>query len=92
MWRSIRAPILAREGDTASALELAREAIALSQRTEIPTLQADALSEYAATLLLAGEPNQAKTAIDDAIALYETKGDLASLGRARNWAQSQSLQ
>ncbi len=86
LWRSIRAPILARAGDPALAEELARTALELVRRTEAPALQADALAELAEVLRLAGKTDDAAGAMREAIALYEAKGNVVSAARGRAWA------
>ncbi len=87
-WRSTRAPIVARAGDLGLAERLAREAIDFSLRTEIPSLQADALAELAAVLHVAGQAAQARSSIEAAIELSRKKGDTASGARALRWAQT----
>jgi ATP/maltotriose-dependent transcriptional regulator MalT len=86
-WRSTRAPIVARSGDLVHAERLAREAIDYSMRTEIPSLQADALAELAAVLHIAGQAAPARSSIEAAIELSRRKGDIASGARALRWAQ-----
>ena len=88
LWRAIRAPIVARTGDTGLAEELARTAVDLSRKTEAPTLQADALSELASVLQLKGDAEQARQVIDEAIALYQAKGNVVSAARATAWAET----
>jgi tetratricopeptide (TPR) repeat protein len=85
-WRSVRAPILARMGNAALAEELAREGLALARRSEAPWLQADALSELATVMALLGRTAEARQAIDEAIALYTSKGNEVSSARALAWA------
>jgi ATP/maltotriose-dependent transcriptional regulator MalT len=86
LWRATRAPIIARAGDLAAAETLARHAVDLVRRSEAPLLQADALAELAAVLKIAGRPDEARSAIEEAIALYGAKGNLVSAARYRNWA------
>ena len=86
LWRSIRAPIVARAGNTALAESLARTALEIVRRTEAPVLQADALAELAWVLRLAGKTDEARHVIDEAIALYTSKGNVVSAARARAWA------
>jgi class 3 adenylate cyclase/tetratricopeptide (TPR) repeat protein len=86
LWRSSRAPIVARSGNAALAEELAREALRLVRLTESPVLQADALAELAAVQQLAGKVGEAHHAIDEAITLYEAKGNVVSASRYRAWA------
>jgi class 3 adenylate cyclase/tetratricopeptide (TPR) repeat protein len=86
LWRSIRAPIVARTGQLAEAESLARSAVELSERSDAPQMRADTLAELAAVLKLAGRRDEARRAIDQAIAIFEAKGDTASAGRASAWA------
>jgi class 3 adenylate cyclase/tetratricopeptide (TPR) repeat protein len=86
LWRSIRAPMIARSGDLALAEELASTAVEMARRTEAPNLQADALAEQARVLHLAARPDAACRAISEAIALYTAKGNVAGADRARSWA------
>jgi class 3 adenylate cyclase/tetratricopeptide (TPR) repeat protein len=85
LWRSIRAPIVARDGNIALAEELARTALEFVRRTEAHLLQADALTELATVLRIAGKPDQASRVIREAIALYSSKGDVLSAARWTSW-------
>jgi ATP/maltotriose-dependent transcriptional regulator MalT len=85
LWRSIRAPIVARHGNIALAEELARTALQFVRRTEAHRLQADALTELASVLRIAGKADQASHVIREAIALYSSKGDVVSAARWRSW-------
>ena len=86
LWRSIRAPILARAGRMQEAESLARSAVELSQGSDSPQMQADALSELAAVLEHAGRLDEARQAIEDAISIYQGKGDVVSAARAATMA------
>jgi tetratricopeptide (TPR) repeat protein len=90
LWRSIRAPIVARAGNLAEAELLARSAIELSKKSDAPQMQADTLSEFAAVLVLARRTDEARRAIDTAITIYQAKGDIVSAARATAWAVSLS--
>jgi ATP/maltotriose-dependent transcriptional regulator MalT len=83
LWRMVRAPLLARAGDLAQAEALARGALALVRQTESPMLQADALAELAEVLRLASRGDEARATLDEAIALYEAKGNRVAARRAR---------
>ena len=87
LWRSIRAPIIARSGDLAEAEALARTALELARQTEGPAFQADTLCELATVLRLAGRAHEAREAIAEAIALYSAKGDVVSAARSAAWAE-----
>jgi class 3 adenylate cyclase/tetratricopeptide (TPR) repeat protein len=86
LWRSIRAPIIARTGNIPLAESLARTALEFVRKTEAPVLQADTLSELASVLRLAGKTGQARQVIGEAIALYAAKGNLVAAAQARTWA------
>jgi len=86
LWRSIRAPIIARCGNLAEAESLARSAVELSRKTDAPQAQADTLSELAAVLMHAGRIDEARQAVDAAISIYQAKGDVVSAARAAAWA------
>jgi tetratricopeptide (TPR) repeat protein len=77
MWRGTRAKVLARRGD-ADAERLARESVELSLETDCLNLQADALVDLAETLRLLNRGGATRDILEEAISLYETKGNLAS--------------
>ena len=68
------------------AESLARSAVELSRQSDAPQLQADTLSELATVLVLADRPDEARQAIETAIAIYRAKGDIVSTARATEWA------
>jgi ATP/maltotriose-dependent transcriptional regulator MalT len=86
LWRSVRAPIIARVGDLDTAEALARAAIEFASRTEAPILQAETRSELAVVLEMAKRTDEALALIHDAIALYSGKGDVVSAARWESWA------
>ena len=85
LWRMVRAPLLARQGDAAGAEAMAREAVALARGTEASMLQAEALAELAAVLRAAGRDGW-REAVDEALALYAAKGHRAAAQRLADWA------
>ncbi len=97
LWQSIRAPILARAGKIAEAESLARSAVELSQKSDAPQMQADSLSELAAVLMQAGRLDEARQAIEKAIAIYQAQGrrrfggSIIDLGRAAGLASTSAL-
>jgi tetratricopeptide (TPR) repeat protein len=95
LWRSIRAPILARAGEISEAESLARSAVELSLGSDAPQMQADALYELAAVLVQANRFDEARDALGRALAIYQAKGDIVSaarsLGRAAQLNQAPSL-
>jgi tetratricopeptide (TPR) repeat protein len=89
LWRSIRAPILARAGKLVEAESLARSAVSLSHRSDAPQLQADTLFELATVLAIAERRHEARQALETSIEIYQAKGDIVSASRAT--ARSMSL-
>jgi class 3 adenylate cyclase/tetratricopeptide (TPR) repeat protein len=85
LWRSVRAPILARAGRLLEAESLARSAAALIRPTDALTMQGDTAYELAIVLWLAGQTEESLRSIDTAIGIYEAKRDLMSAARARAW-------
>ena len=83
IWRAVRAPIIARRGDLAPAEQLARAAVDLAKTTEAPGIQADALAELAVVLDLAGRHDDARTVRQEALALYEGKGNVVAAAGCR---------
>jgi ATP/maltotriose-dependent transcriptional regulator MalT len=83
LWRSIRAPILARAGQYDEALSLAHFSVELFQQSDAPQLLADALAELASVLVLAEHVNEARQTLDESISLYTRKGDVVSSARAK---------
>ena len=86
LWRSVRAPILARRGEHSLAEEIARTAVDLLEETESPGLQADAMSELASVLRILGRAEEAGQANARAAGLYAAKGNVFSAARRAAWA------
>jgi predicted ATPase/class 3 adenylate cyclase len=87
LWRTSRAKILARHGELQRAEVLAREAVRLGEPTDLVNTQADALFDLAEVLALAERREDALAALEEAERLYEAKGNLISLERARSVAR-----
>jgi class 3 adenylate cyclase/tetratricopeptide (TPR) repeat protein len=83
LWRQVRAKVRARDGDHGEAERLAREAIAIGGATQMVVEQGEALGDLAEVLELAGRTEEAVAALEQALALYERKGDLVDAGRTR---------
>jgi class 3 adenylate cyclase/tetratricopeptide (TPR) repeat protein len=82
-WRMARATALARNGSIVDAERLAREAAMLAAATQCPLVQTTTMLTLARVLLLGGRPAEARQAAQDALAVAEGKGDLASSSLAR---------
>jgi tetratricopeptide (TPR) repeat protein len=83
LWRQARAKVLARRGEHVEAERLAREAVAIAGGTGFLTGQADAYADLAEVLALAGKPEEARVALEQALARYERKGNLVMAERTR---------
>jgi ATP/maltotriose-dependent transcriptional regulator MalT len=82
-WRALRAILLARGGYLKEAEALAREAVNLSEESEQPDTQAEALADLSEVLRLSKKESAAAEAIGRAIALYEGKGNVMAATRLR---------
>ncbi len=82
-WRSVRARVLAHTGKLDEGMQLAREAVAILTTTDILARRAEALIDLAEILGLAGQGNEARATLDDAIALLDQKEHLVGIERAR---------
>src|SRR5205823_10200396 len=83
LWRSARAKVRARQGDLESALQLAREAVEMIESTDWLNLRADTMMDLAEVLELAGKTSDATGQLEQALALYERKGNVVMADRAR---------
>jgi ATP/maltotriose-dependent transcriptional regulator MalT len=90
VWRSVRAPILARAGQLDAAEVLAREALDLARKTGFPILEADVLFDLAVVHQLSGRQEDARSTLAQARAIHEAKADRTSLARLDTW-QSEVL-
>jgi len=82
LWRQARGKVLARRGELQEGERLAREAVALAEETDMLNAHADALIDLAEVLALAGQ--DARAELDQALALYERKGNLVMAERTRS--------
>jgi tetratricopeptide (TPR) repeat protein len=82
LWRRVRAKVAARRGEPAEAERLAREAVALGDRTEMLDAQADAWADLGEVLAIVGSP-EAADAFWEALARYERKGNVVMADRMR---------
>jgi len=83
IWRSVHAMVLARRGDTEDAIRLAVEAIDLRRRSDAPVMLADALTDFSEVLRFSGRDDEVRAVRNEALRLYEAKGDVVSAGRTR---------
>jgi tetratricopeptide (TPR) repeat protein len=83
-WRALRAKGLAREGAFAEARGLAEDAIEIAGATDALTQRANVLLDAAEVQSLSGRPRAGLERAKEACRLLETKGNVASLERARS--------
>jgi class 3 adenylate cyclase len=83
VWRRIRAKVCARRGEHAEAERLAREAVAICDRTEMLDAQGDVYADLGEVLSLAGRVEEAAEALEQALGRYERKGNVVMAARTR---------
>jgi tetratricopeptide (TPR) repeat protein len=81
--RAGRAKLAARRGNGAEAEALAREGVALAAETEFVDLRGDSLLALAEVQRLSGRTDAAADTVREAVALWETKGNVTYARRAR---------
>jgi DNA-binding SARP family transcriptional activator len=81
--RSVRARLLAHDGETQAAEALAREAVALAETTDSISQRAEVLLSLADVLRLGARGDAAVEAGSSALALFEQKRNSAGARRAR---------
>ena len=79
----MRAKLAARRGEVERAEALAREAVSLAEQTDFVLFHADALLDLAEVLRLAGRPEEAAAAAEEAVRLYERKGAVVAAESAQ---------
>ena len=88
LWRSVRAKILARGGNTQEGLRLAWEAVELIGRTDAYVMRAETLVDLAEILRLAERESEADSWLDEAVALLDAKENVVAAGGVRALAGS----
>jgi ATP/maltotriose-dependent transcriptional regulator MalT len=83
-WRALRAKVLARQGQLEQAKQLAHDAVQRSRRTDYIDETAQTLGSLAEVFELAGDLPGARSALEEALQLYDQKGNVVSAGRTRD--------
>jgi tetratricopeptide (TPR) repeat protein len=83
LWRRVDALVLASRGEYQEAERLAREAVAIIERTDGLRWQGDALCDLAEVLQRAGRSQDAATSLQQALDRYERKRNLAMAAQVR---------
>jgi predicted ATPase/class 3 adenylate cyclase len=79
LWRGVRARSLGGRGELREAEQLARESVALADRTDFVNQRADARSDLGAILRQRGLDEDARVTLDEAIRLYDLKGNTVAV-------------
>jgi len=82
-WRQAQALVHANRGEHAEAERLAREAVAIADRTDVLNLQGDALCDLAEVLRASGRVEEAAAALEQSLERYERKRNLAMSAQVR---------
>ena len=84
IWRSVKAKVLAREGELERAEALARDAVALVEPTDLLSHRGDAMLDLGEVLRMCSRKDESNAAIRAGISLYERKGNIAAAEGARS--------
>jgi tetratricopeptide (TPR) repeat protein len=87
LWRSVKAKVLAREGSAEEAEALIEESVALAEGTDSLQLRGEALLGRAEVLKLSERGSDARRSLEDAVQLFEQKGNRVAADRARGQMQ-----
>jgi tetratricopeptide (TPR) repeat protein len=82
-WRSVRAKVLARQGEAEEADRLSAESVEWAFRSDFPKLRGDCLFDRADVLRLLGRDDEARPVFEGALTVYERKGIVPSIQRTR---------
>ena len=83
-WRQAQALVLAHRREHGEAVALARTAVAIAEQTDALNFQGYALSDLAEVLALAGRRDEATAALEQALARYDRKKNLAMAAQVRD--------
>jgi tetratricopeptide (TPR) repeat protein len=83
LWRATQAKVLARRTESEHAVRLASESVHQARRGDQLPVLGDCLASQGEVLRLVGRPNEARTVLAEALAVYERKGIVPSIKRTR---------
>ena len=84
LWRQVQGLVASHRGQHAEAESLAREAVALIDRTDALNFQAAALCDLSEVLSGAGRADDALAALSEALERYERKRNLTAAAQVRD--------
>jgi class 3 adenylate cyclase len=90
-WEPVHAKILARQGALDEAERLARETVERVRRTDSVNRQADSLLALSEVLRIGGSQKEALVVVQEAVRLYEAKGNVVAAERARALLPEEAL-
>jgi tetratricopeptide (TPR) repeat protein len=85
LGQSARARILAAQGRHEEAEHVARDAVGRAEETDDLNMRADAVLDLGRVLSEAGDRDGSVFAVEQALSLYEAKGNSAAVAAARRW-------
>ena len=91
LWRSAEAKVTALRGAPDEAVRLATEAVDLASQTVDIVLHADALMDLATVMATLGRDEEAGPPVREALLLYERKGAIAAVVRARRMLEGAAV-
>ncbi len=83
IWRSVLGKVLARRGEFDQGQLLVMEALEMLRPSDELDSKGNILVDLAEVLELSGRPDEAVTALDEAVSLFEAKGNIVSASRTR---------
>jgi tetratricopeptide (TPR) repeat protein len=83
LWRQVQAKVLARRGAAGEAEQLAAEAVAVGEQTDMLHFIAFAYADLGEVLALTGRPEEAAAAFEQALVRFEEKEALAPAATVR---------
>jgi predicted ATPase len=83
LWRMVRGKVLARRGEAERAAAVASEAVELMRQTDASVVRDEGLVDVAEAMRLAGQSAAAREYLEEALGLFERKGNLVSAAAAR---------
>jgi hypothetical protein len=84
LWRQVQALVHASRAQHTQAEQLAREALAITERTDAPNWQGDALCDLAEVLHAAGQSDEAAARLAQALERYQQKKNHAQAKQVRD--------
>jgi predicted ATPase/class 3 adenylate cyclase len=83
LWRCVLGKVLARTGDVEQGLVLVTEANDMARAADFIDDRGTMLVDLAEIHELGGRPDEAAAALEEALQMFETKGNVVSAGRTR---------